>query len=153
MLRLELSQVTVGNYSPSKQNSNGAFLEGSANGERRSALCKVRVLLADDHQEVIARVCGTLGEEFEIVGTVENGDQAVSAVLTLDPDVLVTDISMPLLNGLEAAKRIGATPDCRVSTPEVDQPPNKAPARLPDGEANAYVPLTTSPSKAPVEAV
>jgi DNA-binding NarL/FixJ family response regulator len=64
------------------------------------------VLLADDHQEVIARVCGTLGEEFEIVATVENGNQAVSAVLTLDPDVLVTDISVPLLNGLEAAKRI-----------------------------------------------
>jgi DNA-binding NarL/FixJ family response regulator len=69
-------------------------------------LCKVRVLLADDHQEVIARVCGTLGEEFEIVGTVENGNQAVSAVLELDPDVLVTDISMPFLNGLEAAKQI-----------------------------------------------
>jgi hypothetical protein len=34
-------------------------------------LCKVRILLADDHQEVIARVRGTLGEEFEIVGTVE----------------------------------------------------------------------------------
>jgi|SRR6202046_2233444 DNA-binding NarL/FixJ family response regulator len=69
-------------------------------------LCKVRVLLADDHQEVIARICSTLAEEFEIVGTVENGNQAVSAVLTLDPDILVTDISMPFLNGLEAAKRI-----------------------------------------------
>jgi len=69
-------------------------------------LCKVRVLLADDHQEVTARVCATLGEEFEIVGAVENGNQAVSAVLTLDPDVLISDISMPFLDGLEAARRI-----------------------------------------------
>jgi hypothetical protein len=50
-------------------------------------LCKVRVLLADDHHEVIARVCDTLGEEFELVGTAENGNQAVSAALMLDPDV------------------------------------------------------------------
>jgi DNA-binding NarL/FixJ family response regulator len=69
-------------------------------------VCKVRVLLADDHQEVIASVCSTLGEEFEVVGAVENGNQAVSAVLKLDPDVLVTDISMPLLDGLQAATRI-----------------------------------------------
>jgi DNA-binding NarL/FixJ family response regulator len=69
-------------------------------------LCKVRVLLADDHQEVIARVCSTLGEEFEIVGAVENGNQTVSAVLTLDPDILVTDISMPCLDGLQAATKI-----------------------------------------------
>jgi DNA-binding NarL/FixJ family response regulator len=40
------------------------------------------------------------------VGAVENGNQAVSAVLTLDPDVLVTDISMPFLDGLQAATKI-----------------------------------------------
>ena len=57
-------------------------------------------MLADDHREMIARVRGTLAEEFEIVDAVENGNQAVSAVLALDPDVLVTDISMPFLDGL-----------------------------------------------------
>jgi DNA-binding NarL/FixJ family response regulator len=67
---------------------------------------KIRVVLADDHREVIAKVRGILGDEFEIIETAENGNQAVSAVLELEPDVFVTDISMPLLNGLEAARLI-----------------------------------------------
>src|SRR5271170_1097833 len=70
---------------------------------------KIRVVLADDHREIIGRVRGILGDEFEIVEAAENGNQAVSAVLALDPDVLVTDISMPLLNGLQAARSIQKT--------------------------------------------
>jgi DNA-binding NarL/FixJ family response regulator len=73
---------------------------------------KVRVLLADDHQAILARVRRQLGEEFEIVGTVANGADAVDAVSQLDPDVLVIDISMPVLNGLEAAERL-RTARCR----------------------------------------
>ena len=67
---------------------------------------KIRVVLADDHQEVISKIRGILGDEFEIVEAAENGNRAVSAVLELNPDVFVTDISMPLLNGLQAARRI-----------------------------------------------
>jgi DNA-binding NarL/FixJ family response regulator len=70
---------------------------------------KIRVVLADDHQEVIAKVRGVLGDEYEVLETAENGHQAVTAVLALDPDILVTDISMPLLNGLQAARRIQKT--------------------------------------------
>jgi CheY-like chemotaxis protein len=55
---------------------------------------------------MIARVRQTLGEEFDVVGAVEDGKQAVNAVLTLNPDVLVIDISMPVLNGLHAAKQL-----------------------------------------------
>jgi DNA-binding NarL/FixJ family response regulator len=73
---------------------------------------KIRVVLADDHQEMIAIVRGILGAEFEVIEAVENGSQAVSAVLALDPDVLVTDISMPILNGLQAARSI-RTANCR----------------------------------------
>jgi DNA-binding NarL/FixJ family response regulator len=69
-------------------------------------MSKIRVVLADDYQPIVARVRGTLGEEFEVVGTAENGNQAVASVLTLDADVLITDISMPVLNGLQAAKRL-----------------------------------------------
>jgi DNA-binding NarL/FixJ family response regulator len=65
---------------------------------------KIRVVLADDHREVIEKVRGILGDEFEVVETAENGRQAVGAVLALDPDVLVIDISMPSLNGLQAAR-------------------------------------------------
>jgi DNA-binding NarL/FixJ family response regulator len=70
---------------------------------------KIRVVLADDHQEVIAKIRGVLGDGFEVVEAVVDGIQAVSAVLALDPDVFVTDISMPLLNGLQAARRIQNT--------------------------------------------
>jgi DNA-binding NarL/FixJ family response regulator len=69
-------------------------------------VAKVRVLLADDHVAMIARVRSKLGEEFDIVGTVENGQEAIDAVLRLDPDVLVIDVSMPVLDGFQAASRI-----------------------------------------------
>jgi DNA-binding NarL/FixJ family response regulator len=67
---------------------------------------KIRVVLADDHPEVIEKVRGILGDDFEVVATAENGSQAVCAVLALNPDVLVIDISMPLLSGLQAARRM-----------------------------------------------
>lgn len=67
---------------------------------------KIRVLLADDHQTVLQRVCELLGEDFDVVGTVNNGRDAVSAALRLNPDVLVIDISMPILNGLQAAQQL-----------------------------------------------
>jgi len=73
------------------------------------AVDKIRVVLADDHREVIAKIRGVLGDQFEIVEAAENGSQAVIAVLALNPDVFVTDISMPVLNGLQAARRIQKT--------------------------------------------
>ena len=73
------------------------------------AVDKIRVVLADDHREVIAKIRGVLGDEFEVVEAAENGSQAVIAVLALNPDVFVTDISMPVLNGLQAARRIQKT--------------------------------------------
>ena len=73
---------------------------------------KIRVVLADDHPQIFAMVGQTLGKEFEVVGAVEDGKQAVDAVLALNPDALVIDISMPILNGLQAAKQL-QTANCR----------------------------------------
>jgi DNA-binding NarL/FixJ family response regulator len=70
---------------------------------------KIRVVLADDHREVIAKIRGILGDEFDVIEAAENGRQAVTAVVALDPDIFVTDISMPLLNGLQAARSIQKT--------------------------------------------
>jgi len=67
---------------------------------------KIRILLADDHQMVLQRVCELLGEDFDIVGAVNNGQDAVVAALRLNPDVLVIDISMPILNGLQAVQQL-----------------------------------------------
>jgi DNA-binding NarL/FixJ family response regulator len=73
------------------------------------AVEKIRIVLADDHREVMAKIRGILGDDFEVVEEVMNGVQAVSAVLALNPDIFVTDISMPLLNGLQAARSIQKT--------------------------------------------
>jgi DNA-binding NarL/FixJ family response regulator len=70
---------------------------------------KIRVLLADDHETVLARVREVLGADFEIVGAVNNGRDAVVEVQRLDPDVLVVDISMPILNGLQATHQLRVT--------------------------------------------
>jgi len=62
-----------------------------------------RILLADDHQAMLETVSRVLAVDFDIVGTVGDGEQAVQAVVSLDPDVVVLDISMPVMNGFEAA--------------------------------------------------
>ena len=72
----------------------------------REIMGKIRVLLADDHQAVLDRVSGILGEDFDVVGAVNNGRDAVATALRLHPDVLVIDISMPVLNGLQAAHQL-----------------------------------------------
>ena len=77
-------------------------------------MCKVRVLLADDHEGILAWVRAVLtleSDAFEIVGTVRDGRDAVEQVQHLDPDVLVIDISMPSLDGLQAVSRLSS--NCR----------------------------------------
>ena len=69
-------------------------------------MSKVRVLLADDHEGILTWVRTVLNEEFEVVGAVRNGRDAVDEVQRLDPDVLVIDISMPVLDGLRAASQL-----------------------------------------------
>jgi DNA-binding NarL/FixJ family response regulator len=62
-----------------------------------------QVLLADDLEEIRRTVALILGAEFDIVGWAENGLSAIDLVTRLSPDVLVLDISMPVVNGIEAA--------------------------------------------------
>ncbi len=71
-----------------------------------SPLSKTRVLLADDYRPLLESVLRLLRPEFEIVGEAQNGQALVEAALKLKPDVIVTDIGMPILNGIEAAKRL-----------------------------------------------
>ncbi len=65
-----------------------------------------RVLLADDHAEIMAQTRIVLTGEFEIVGSVANGVDLINAAVQLDPDVIVLDITMPGLDGIEAARRL-----------------------------------------------
>jgi len=67
---------------------------------------KPRVLLADDHRIVAEGLKSLLEEEFELAGIVEDGRAMVKAARELRPDVIVADISMPLLNGIDALAQL-----------------------------------------------
>jgi DNA-binding NarL/FixJ family response regulator len=67
---------------------------------------KMRIFLADDHRYVLELIRGLLEPTFEVVGAVEDGEALVEAAVNLQPDVIITDISMPKLNGIEAADRL-----------------------------------------------
>ena len=65
-----------------------------------------RILLADDHRIVAEGLRSLLEPEFELIGIVEDGRALVDASKKLRPDVIIVDISMPLLNGIEAVRQI-----------------------------------------------
>jgi DNA-binding NarL/FixJ family response regulator len=67
---------------------------------------KPRVLMADDHSLILAGLRSLVEADCEVVGTVEDGRALVEAAQALRPDVILLDISMPLLNGLEAARQL-----------------------------------------------
>ena len=65
-----------------------------------------RVFLADDQEEMLQTVAQVLEGQFEVVGTAKDGDRAFERVPSLSPDVLVIDISMPGIDGIEVALRL-----------------------------------------------
>jgi len=66
----------------------------------------IRVFLVDDNGDVLTDLRDELSHEFQIAGTAENGEEAVREVLRLDPDVLVLDLNMPVMNGLQVASLV-----------------------------------------------
>ena len=72
----------------------------------------VRLLLADDNPSMLQAARRILEPEFQVVGTVHDGQALLEAADTLRPDVLIIDISMGMLNGLEAA-RILTRSECK----------------------------------------
>ncbi|HSM84517.1 MAG TPA: response regulator, partial [Candidatus Limnocylindrales bacterium] len=61
---------------------------------------RARVLLADDHQVLTDGLTKLLGQYYDVVATAANGHELISLARQHNPDVIVTDISMPLLNGM-----------------------------------------------------
>jgi CheY-like chemotaxis protein len=64
----------------------------------------LRILVADDHARMRDCIVRLLGADFNVVGAVSDGDELVTAALALEPDVIVSDICMPRLSGIEAKK-------------------------------------------------
>ena len=71
-----------------------------------TAVKKPSVLLADDLAEVLTHSARVLSGDFEVVGSVANGADLIEAAARLDPDVVVLDITMPGLDGIQAAARL-----------------------------------------------
>jgi DNA-binding NarL/FixJ family response regulator len=67
---------------------------------------RIRILLADDHEAVLNTVSRMLSREFDIVGTASDGQMLLDETERLQPEILITDISMPLVNGIEAVRRL-----------------------------------------------
>ncbi|MGB8888866.1 MAG: response regulator transcription factor [Candidatus Korobacteraceae bacterium] len=65
-----------------------------------------RVLVADDHARILKAVSALLGKSFDVVGLVSDGQAAVQAALKHDPDLIVLDISMPGMSGIEVAREL-----------------------------------------------
>jgi DNA-binding NarL/FixJ family response regulator len=65
-----------------------------------------RILLGDDHSLVLKGIRGLLEGHYDVVGAAEDGRALVEAALRLKPDVVVLDVSMPILNGIDAARAI-----------------------------------------------
>jgi DNA-binding NarL/FixJ family response regulator len=78
-------------------------------------MIKPRLLVADDHRMFVEGLKRLLQSDFEVAGIVEEGRELVTAAETLRPDAVVVDISMPMLNGIEAVRQIKkAHPEIKV---------------------------------------
>lgn len=107
---------------------------------------RLRVMLADDHAILLDAFRRLLEPECEVVATATDGRELVERALDVKPDVLVTDISMPHIGGLEAVRTLLARlPDTRVVFLTVNEDPDLAAQALRDG-ASAYV-LKTSAAR------
>ena len=97
------------------------------------------ILLADDESAVLDRVRRLLESQFQVVETVSDGQALLAAADRLKPDVILADISMPVLNGFEAARRLkAAAPSTRIIFLTVHEEPAVVTEALEIG-VNGYV--------------
>jgi DNA-binding NarL/FixJ family response regulator len=84
----------------------GKSFSCSINSPSEAFMTLPRVMLADDHLILVEAFRKLLEPQFEVVGTVSDGRALMEAAPNLKPDVIVIDIGMPLMNGLEAGQRL-----------------------------------------------
>ena len=70
---------------------------------------RIRILIADDHTLMLEGLTKLLSAEFDVVGSAANGRELVEKAQELQPDVVVLDVGMPEMNGIEAARRLTKT--------------------------------------------
>jgi DNA-binding NarL/FixJ family response regulator len=76
---------------------------------------RLRILLCDDEAQMLTLLQSVLETEYTVVGTAEDGQALIAAAQALRPDLVLTDIQMPKMDGIEAVQELRKTlPDCRV---------------------------------------
>ena len=108
---------------------------------------RLRILLADDHSMVSAGFQKLLEPEYEVVGIVEDGRAALKAAAELQPDMAILDVTMPLLNGLDAGRRLKASmPQVKLIYLTMNSDPDYAKEAIEIG-ASAYLLKNSLPSE------
>lgn len=102
-------------------------------------MAKPRILLADDHAIVVEGLQRLLAAEFELVGIARNGVEMVDTCLALRPDLVVADLSMPLMNGLEALRKLRRQGDKTVVVFLSMHPDVTSATRVLEAGASGYV--------------
>jgi DNA-binding NarL/FixJ family response regulator len=74
-----------------------------------------RVVLADDHEDVLHEIRALLDHQFDILSSVTDGLALIEAARESKPDVVISDVQMPGLNGIEACRRIVQNGSCRAA--------------------------------------
>ena len=93
----------------------------------RTATEKPRILLAEDHVLVAEALAKLLEPEFEVVGRVSDGRSLLESAPKLKPDVVILDLTMPLLNGMDAGQRLKQLlPDVKVVVLTASEDPDIA---------------------------
>ncbi len=105
---------------------------------------RVRIVIADDHN-LVAEACKSFLEpEFEVVGIVNDGRALLRTAAELKPDVILIDIAMPLLNGLDAGEQVkGAVPSVKLIYLTMNMNPEVAAEAFRRG-ASGYLPKNTA---------
>jgi DNA-binding NarL/FixJ family response regulator len=92
-----------------KNHGSGKRSSAVSNGRQRSKKGSVRVVIADDEPVILDQIGMLLETDFDVVGRACNGRELVETAQRLSPSIVVADITMPEMNGIEATRRITKT--------------------------------------------
>src|SRR5262245_18357668 len=110
---------------------------------------KIKILLVDDHPFVLEgiRYCLNSHPRFEVVGEASNGKEAIEKSRELNPSVIIMDISMPVMNGLEATRHLRKTAPAALVLILTMHEKREFTSQLIESGARGYVSKNTSPEE------
>ena len=115
-------------------------------------MTRIRILLADDHKEFLLSIRNMLSARYDIVGTVHDGEALVTAARATLPDLIISDLRMPGINGLKAAATLLAEGPADIIFLTIESSPSYARKAVSLG-ARGYVLKTYAAEQLPVAIV